>query len=107
VYRAFTPSPGLHPGLPAHDPLVLTWRRGAGGASMALHGWRPAGGAYDGLPADEEEARRRRRERVLVSTASPGEAGPTEDTGFTLDLRRAPTSELRGIPAAEPAPQLT
>jgi len=88
-YRAFAPRPGLHGGLPATDPLVLHWERGARRFSIELHGWIPGGGVYSGLPADAAEARRRRRERVRVgepprvSLLSPPVTG-----GVTLDLRR-------------------
>ncbi len=99
VYRTFTPSPGLHPTLPALDPLVLAWRRGGRALSISLHGWRPAGGAYDGLPADAEEARRRRRERVVISDAPPGDERPGYGTAFTLDLRRASAP----VPSSTPA----
>jgi uncharacterized protein (DUF2126 family) len=107
VYRAFAPSPGLHPGLPALDPLALTWRRGARALTVALHGWRPAGGAYEGLPAGEEEARRRRRERVVISAAPPGLELPAQASAFTLDLRRATAREPSAAPAvtASSAPQ--
>ncbi len=99
VYRTFTPSPGLHPTLPALDPLVLAWRRGGRALSISLHGWRPAGGAYDGLPADAEEARRRRRERMVISDAPPGDEQPGYGTAFTLDLRRASAP----VPSSTPA----
>jgi uncharacterized protein (DUF2126 family) len=97
LYRAFTPNPGLHPGLPAIDPVVLTWRRGGLGLSLALHAWRPAGGAYDGLPADADEARRRRSERAVVSAAPAGEVRSAGGAAFTLDLRRAPSATLSPI----------
>jgi uncharacterized protein (DUF2126 family) len=88
-YRAFTPRPGLHPGLPALDPLVITWEREGQRLGLELHGWLPEGGTYDGLPADATEARRRRRERVR--TTSPGPLNllwPRVVSGVTLDLRR-------------------
>jgi len=105
VYRAFAPSPGLHPGLPAHDPLALTWRRGGRALAIALHGWRPAGGAYDGLPADAEEARRRRRERVVISAAQPAREHSGHGSAFTLDLRRASADAPPAAPAAFASPQ--
>jgi len=55
-YRTFEPHLGLHPGLPAQDPLPLVWGRGDRAVAVELHGWIPGGGAYDGLPADAEEA---------------------------------------------------
>jgi len=95
-YRAFSPSPGLHPGLLPHDPLVFSWSRGGEGVSIALHGWRPGGGAYDGLPKDAVEAARRRADRVVVRRRSP-EAPPREvpsehRTRYCVDLRRLPVA---------------
>jgi uncharacterized protein (DUF2126 family) len=87
LYRAFLPRPGLHPGLAPHDPLVLEWTRGGRALRVELHGWIPTGGAYAGLPGDEVEARRRRRERVVVSAGTPGELRPSRARGFVLDLR--------------------
>jgi len=94
-YRAFLPRPGLHPGLPAQDPLVLTWEREGHRTGIELHGWIPGGGTYPGLPWDDVEARRRCRERVRIH-----EAGrltlrrPLAGGGVTLDLRRL--TALRG-----------
>ncbi|HTN50908.1 MAG TPA: transglutaminase family protein [Anaeromyxobacter sp.] len=88
-YRAFTPRPGLHPGLPPSDPLVVTWEAGGEGRSVELHGWIPGGGSYDGLPADAGEARQRRQGRVRV--VRPVAAPPRRASGargVTLDLRR-------------------
>ena len=95
-YRAFSPSPGLHPGLLPHDPLIFSWSRGGEGVSIALHGWRPGGGAYDGLPKDAIEAARRRADRVVVRRGVP-EAPPREvpaehRTRYCVDLRRLPVA---------------
>jgi uncharacterized protein (DUF2126 family) len=94
-YRAFVPRPGLHPGLPAQDPLLLTWEREGRRVGVELHGWIPGGGTYPGLPDDDDEARRRCRERVRFG--EPGRATlrrPLAGGGVTLDLRRL--SALRG-----------
>ena len=94
-YRAFVPTPGLHPTLPAQSPVVLQLRHAPSGQALALtvHGWRPDGGAYDGLPADLAEAARRRAERVTLDPMPAGLAEPLA-TGarpglspYTLDLR--------------------
>jgi uncharacterized protein (DUF2126 family) len=92
-YRDFVPEPGLHPRLPAHGPLSLTWVRGARAAEIVLHGWIPGGGSYPGLPADAAEASRRREERVIIRSASPEAAAAAAPPAgarstFTLDLRR-------------------
>jgi uncharacterized protein (DUF2126 family) len=104
--RAWLPHPGLHPGLPAHDPLVLTWERDGRRVAVELHGWRPGGGGYEGLPADEAEARRRRLERVRVHEPGPlSPREPPEPAGFTLDLRRLDAvrpAAPRAAPGAHP-----
>ena len=105
-YRAFAPRPGLHGSLPATDPLVLHWERGARRFSIELHGWIPGGGVYAGLPGDEAEARRRRRERVRVGEPARIQLLAPPFTGaVTLDLRRldarrrlAERSQLGGSP---------
>jgi uncharacterized protein (DUF2126 family) len=88
-YRTFSPQPGLHPGLRPIDPLELVWDRGARAFSIALHGWIPGGGAYDGLPGDAAEAERRRRERVVVRAAPSTALRPLErrPSGISVDLR--------------------
>jgi hypothetical protein len=94
LYRAFAPRPGLHPWLGAHDPLVLDWEHGGKRVRIELHGWNPRGGAYDGLPADDEDARRRRSERVVVAPGSSLEVRSSRATGFLLDLRQADAPSL-------------
>jgi uncharacterized protein (DUF2126 family) len=94
-HRAFLPRPGLHPGLPAQDPLVLSWELEGRRVGIELHGWIPGGGTYAGLPEDEAEARRRCRERVRVGAPGPlALRRPLAGGGVTLDLRRL--SALRG-----------
>jgi uncharacterized protein (DUF2126 family) len=92
-YRAFVPGPGLHPRLPASDPLILTWVREGHAFEVVLHGWIPGGGTYAGLPADAAEAARRREERVVIRSASSATAAPAAPpararSAFTLDVRR-------------------
>ncbi|MCC9599433.1 transglutaminase family protein [Stieleria sp. JC731] len=66
-YRSFVPQQGLHPTLPAQDPLTLTlshpddrhWQ-------INLHQWEPNGQAYPGLPVDLTDARSRRQARCVV-----------------------------------------
>ncbi|UJR87206.1 transglutaminase family protein [Sandaracinus amylolyticus] len=91
-HRAFIPARGLHPGLPAQVPLRVGWaREGAARAlEMTLHDWRPGGGAYDGLPQDDDEARRRREERFVVREIdAPSIVRPRDTTRWTFDLRGA------------------
>jgi uncharacterized protein (DUF2126 family) len=92
-YRSFVPEPGLHPRLPARDSLSLSWVRPARAVEIVLHGWIPGGGSYPGLPADADEASRRREERVVIRSESPAAATPATPpadarSAFTLDLRR-------------------
>jgi uncharacterized protein (DUF2126 family) len=105
-WRRFLPSPGLHPGLAPQDPLVLHWSRRDTAVSIALHGWIPSGGAYDGLPRDAAEAARRRRERVVVAAArplaAPADAGRATEPAFTLDVRRLPPLAAFARHAAPP-----
>ncbi|HET8725277.1 MAG TPA: transglutaminase family protein [Anaeromyxobacteraceae bacterium] len=91
-YRAFAPHPGLHPGLGPHDPLVLEWDRRGEAVRVELHGWKPGGGAYDGLPADAAEAARRRLERVVVRPARGRTPRRAPSPRLTLDLRRLPAA---------------
>ena len=92
-YRTFAPSVGLHPSIPALPQLRLTLQRAgtADGLEVVVHGWRPDGEAYDGLPADLEVAARRRCERVVarrVILETPLLPPPTSaTTAWALDLR--------------------
>jgi uncharacterized protein (DUF2126 family) len=91
-YRAYAPARGLHPDVAPHVPIgIVWWREGEHRAtSIAMHDWKPGGGAYDGLPASDEEAHRRRVERFVVAPAVPprdvrGARGAGER--YTFDLR--------------------
>jgi len=95
-YRSFVPWIGLHPGLEAQVPIVLTLI--APGTDQALrvtlHEWQPAGLAYDGLPESLEEAERRRLERFVVERIPLAEVPPEKElpaealSDYCLDLRR-------------------
>ena len=91
--RVYQPSPGLHPGLPATDPLVIEWAWGGRGQRIELWAWRPDGGPYPGLPRDERDAFERRQERIKVTTFD-GDVSATghwsEARPFTIDLRTEP-----------------
>ncbi|MCX5731592.1 MAG: transglutaminase family protein [Deltaproteobacteria bacterium] len=89
-YRAFAPSPGLHPGLAPHDPLVVEWERRGEAVRVEMHGWKPGGGAYQTLPADPAEAEGRRRERVVVRPVRFRTPLRAPSARLTLDLRRLP-----------------
>ncbi len=89
--RVFEPAPGLHVGLPVHDPLVIEWAWAGRAQTIELWAWRPAGGPYEGLPRDATEALVRRQERLELTTR----AGDVSANGyrvevrpFTVDLRR-------------------
>jgi len=90
--RVFVPSPGLHPGMPALDPLVIEWACAGRTQHVELWGWRPEGGPYPGLPHDATEALARRTERVRIATRDGGEIEGNGSwpgaRGYTLDTRR-------------------
>jgi uncharacterized protein (DUF2126 family) len=88
--RVFAPAPGLHPGMPPLDPLVVEWAIGGRRQRIELWGWRPAGGAYDTLPIDATDAAARRAERVVVVTDAGGLDAPgwwPQPQPFTVDTR--------------------
>jgi uncharacterized protein (DUF2126 family) len=95
-YRAFVPWTGLHPGIGAQVPIVLTLLPPGGGHGLrvTLHKWQPQGKPYDGLPESLEEAERRIRERFVVERIAPAEAPgavtppPEALSDYCFDLRR-------------------
>jgi uncharacterized protein (DUF2126 family) len=89
-FRAFTPALGLHPSLPARDPLELVVSVGERSYALALHAWIPGGGVYPGLPETDEEATQRRVQRFVVQerkapTWTRAPSGAT--TRHTIDAR--------------------
>ena len=89
--RIYAPSPGLHPGLPIGDPLVIEWAWANRAQRVELWAWRPSGGPYPGLPKDAADALVRRQERIVIATRD-GEIAAAgywlETRPFTIDLRR-------------------
>ena len=90
------PWTGLHPGIGAQGPIVLTLLPPGAkhGLRVTLHDWQPQGNPYDGLPDSIEEAQRRIRERFVVEEI---EATPAPDavippaaslSDYCFDLRR-------------------
>lgn len=95
-YRSFAPATGLHPALEPQAPVAITLSHAGLAQSfvVTLHEWRADGEAYDGLPADLDEARRRLAERVTVRTmaAAEGKSSIATDaapglSAYCLDLR--------------------
>ena len=95
-YRSFKPWRGLHPSVPAQDPVTLSLRQPGSDQLLRvrLHEWAPGGGGYAGLPADAGEAQRRRAARFVVETlADAAESDPPRGTpsyaltDYTFDLR--------------------
>jgi len=95
-YRAFVPWTGLHPGIGAQGPIVLTLLPPGAkhGLRVTLHDWQPQGNPYDGLPDSIEEAQRRIRERFVVEeievSAAPDAVTPPAAalSDYCFDLRR-------------------
>jgi uncharacterized protein (DUF2126 family) len=89
--RVYQPSPGLHPGLPVTDPLVIEWSWAGRAQHVELWAWRPTGGPYTGLPRDDNDALERRQERIKIEMRD-GEVNASsfwrEARPFTIDLRR-------------------
>ncbi|HEY5949470.1 MAG TPA: transglutaminase family protein [Kofleriaceae bacterium] len=89
--RIYQPSPGLHPGLPVIDPLVIEWSWAGRSQHIELWAWRPGGGPYAGLPRDDRDALERRQERIKVTVRDGEVSAPSfwrEARPFTIDLRR-------------------
>ncbi|MGE5183905.1 MAG: transglutaminase family protein [Acidobacteriota bacterium] len=89
--RIYQPSPGLHPGLPVIDPLVVEWEHAGRAQRIELWAWKPGGGPYAALPRDDHDALERRQERIKVATHDGGVAASgywREARPFTIDLRR-------------------
>ncbi len=95
-YRAFVPWTGLHPGIGAQGPILLTLLAPGveRGLRVTLHNWQPQGKPYNGLPDSLDEAQRRIRERFVVDEIAANEAPvavtpPAEAlSDYCLDLRR-------------------
>jgi uncharacterized protein (DUF2126 family) len=91
--RIYQPRPGLHPGLPAVEPLVIEWAWADRAQRIELWAWRPGDGPYPGLPRDAGEALARRQERIRVSSLEgrPHAVGHWgEVRPYTIDLRLEP-----------------
>jgi len=89
--RIYQPSPGLHPGLPIVDPLVVEWEHAGRAQHIELWAWRPSGGAYAELPRDDRDALERRQDRIRIVTRDAGTPAAgywRESRPFTIDLRR-------------------
>ncbi|MFM1891077.1 MAG: hypothetical protein RLZ44_154 [Pseudomonadota bacterium] len=90
-YRSFKPWRGLHPSVPAQDPVTLSLVHAGGqGWSLRIHEWAPQGGGYPGLPEDAAAAQRRRAARFVVAPGAPavqGDAPAYALTDYTFDLR--------------------
>ena len=88
--RIYQPMVGFHPDLPPSDPLIVEWGWAGRSQRITLWAWRPGGGPYAGLPADEAEAVTRRQERIAVVTrdgTASAEGHWTSRAPYTIDLR--------------------
>ena len=95
-YRNFVPWMGLHPGVEAQSPIVLTLAPpGASqGLRITLHEWQPQLEPYEGLPKTCHEARRRKDERFVVESVAVDSLAAYKSppdqavSDYCLDLRR-------------------
>ncbi len=97
-YRNFLPFIGLHPGIAARESisLVLVQRGRNEALEITYHEWHPEGLAYPGLPADLNDAEKRRAERITTriipfeSQNEPKSLPESARNDYCLDLRRLP-----------------
>jgi uncharacterized protein (DUF2126 family) len=97
-FKAWSPPSGLHPTIPAHNPLVFdivdTWNRASlGGCTYYVS--HPGGRSEDSFPVNAYAAEGRRIARFRLMGHTPGDidAPPEEPAGehpYTLDLRYRP-----------------
>ena len=97
-FKAWSPPSGLHPTIPAHNPLVFdvvdTWNRASlGGCSYFVA--HPGGRSEDRFPVNSYEAESRRIARFRLMGHTPGDIDappeePAEEHPYTLDLRYRP-----------------
>jgi uncharacterized protein (DUF2126 family) len=93
--REFEPWLGLHPAVKPRMPLTLMLRHPEQRQALRLqiHAWQPEGLPYPGLPADRDEAEKRRqqrltRERVDVASLDDAVEPPVEAVSrYGIDLR--------------------
>ncbi|MGE3548206.1 MAG: transglutaminase family protein, partial [Kofleriaceae bacterium] len=89
--RVQQPSPGVHPGLPAIDPLIIEWWWADRSQRIELWAERPSGGAYGDLPRDATEALDRRNERIVIVTGDQELSAHghwIQHRPFTVDTRQ-------------------
>jgi uncharacterized protein (DUF2126 family) len=97
-FRAWAPAHSLHAHLGVHHPVRLDvvdlWANRSLGA-CSYHVWHPEGRAYATPPLTRFEAAARRAQRFTLDGPKPWpvlprSAATTDDTPWTLDLRRFP-----------------
>ncbi len=92
-YKCASAYPALHPHVMIQSPLNIHWQTEDSLTGAQYHYWNPEGPMYDGLPADDQEARKRSDARwIKLRKPMPYEeiksATTAPESTWTIDLRR-------------------
>ena len=104
-YKSASGWPAFHPHIPAQSPLAIEVVDGANRviASSRYYYWNPDGPRYEGRPENLAKAQKRQKDRwrpsnePLGTIRIPREPIYTEESYYTLDLRRQPRDPLTDL----------